>query len=201
MRTSFLAFTFAILPFAAAQQKISTSARCGADFGGLTCKGSKFGDCCSQYSYWYVASFFAVVSLRRVLIPNTSGSTKAYCGSGCQAGFGKCNGASAPVSSSRVVSLSSSTRSSSLAASPTQKLTTNARCGKNGNGQTCRGSKWGSCCSQYSYVSRILAADKYMYEWWLISVLNSVEVPRNTAERDARRYLEIVPPSQPHRPG
>jgi len=38
--------------------KVSTNARCGNTYnalpGGMTCKGSKWGDCCSQYGYWYV---------------------------------------------------------------------------------------------------------------------------------------------------
>ena len=49
--------------------------------------------------------------------------------------------------------LQTSTRTvSSSTPSSTQRVTTNARCGKEGNGQTCLGSSWGSCCSQYSYV-------------------------------------------------
>lgn len=29
--------------------KVSTSGGCG---GGVTCQGSVFGNCCSQYNYW-----------------------------------------------------------------------------------------------------------------------------------------------------
>ena len=32
--------------------KVTTNARCGVGFGS-TCQGSQWGDCCSQYSYWY----------------------------------------------------------------------------------------------------------------------------------------------------
>ena len=49
---------------------ISKTTRCGSSFQ-LTCKGSKFGDCCSAYGY--------------------CGSTSDYCGKGCQSGFGKCS--------------------------------------------------------------------------------------------------------------
>ncbi|OAL53496.1 hypothetical protein IQ07DRAFT_482252, partial [Pyrenochaeta sp. DS3sAY3a] len=52
-------------------QRISTSARCGPSFG-LTCQGSKFGNCCSQYSW--------------------CGSTNDYCGQGCLPGYGECKG-------------------------------------------------------------------------------------------------------------
>ncbi|KAF2032920.1 hypothetical protein EK21DRAFT_44637, partial [Setomelanomma holmii] len=51
---------------------ITTNARCGPSFGGKTCQGSKWGDCCSQYSY--------------------CGSTNDYCNAKtCQKGYGKCN--------------------------------------------------------------------------------------------------------------
>jgi hypothetical protein len=67
----------------------------------------------------------------------SSGSTSAYCGKGCRSGYGNCkNTPSPPVSPPS-----------------THKLTTDARCGKEGKGQTCLGSRWGNCCSQYSYWS------------------------------------------------
>ncbi|OAL55211.1 hypothetical protein IQ07DRAFT_498807, partial [Pyrenochaeta sp. DS3sAY3a] len=34
-----------------ATQAVSKDARCGPSFGGRTCLGSEWGDCCSQYSY------------------------------------------------------------------------------------------------------------------------------------------------------
>ncbi|KAH3999757.1 hypothetical protein HBH98_087730 [Parastagonospora nodorum] len=59
----------------ASSLKVSSNGRCGnaykANPAGMTCQGSVYGDCCSQYSY--------------------CGSTSAYCGGGCQGGFGKCN--------------------------------------------------------------------------------------------------------------
>ncbi|KAH7350321.1 hypothetical protein BKA66DRAFT_395309, partial [Pyrenochaeta sp. MPI-SDFR-AT-0127] len=53
-----------------ASLKVSPNSRCGTGFG-FTCQGSQWGNCCSQYSY--------------------CGKTNAYCGTGCQAGFGQCN--------------------------------------------------------------------------------------------------------------
>ncbi|KAF2277007.1 uncharacterized protein EI97DRAFT_364423, partial [Westerdykella ornata] len=52
---------------------ISRNGRCGADFG-LTCKGSQYGNCCSQYNY--------------------CGRSSDYCSpnKGCQPGFGDCSG-------------------------------------------------------------------------------------------------------------
>ncbi|KAF2746692.1 carbohydrate-binding module family 18 protein, partial [Sporormia fimetaria CBS 119925] len=67
---------------------ISTNARCGGT-DGYTCLGSVFGDCCSQYGY--------------------CGSSTPYCGTGCQPGFGECNG---QASSSTFSILTSSTSSS-----------------------------------------------------------------------------------------
>jgi hypothetical protein len=71
----FLAVLAAVQVAQAAPQGISGTARCGPSFG-LTCKGSSFGNCCSQYSY--------------------CGSTDSYCGSGCQSGWGTCNSDPAP---------------------------------------------------------------------------------------------------------
>lgn len=48
---------------------VSQDGTCGGALG-YTCKGSTFGECCSEYGY--------------------CGSTDAYCGSGCRAGLGKC---------------------------------------------------------------------------------------------------------------
>lgn len=84
---------------------VSKSARCGPSFG-LTCKDSAFGNCCSS--------------------PYYSGSTSAYCGTGCQAGYSTC---------------SSTPRSI--------KVSTDGSCA--GNGKTCLGSKFGDCCR---YVDR-----------------------------------------------
>jgi hypothetical protein len=113
-------------------QRVSKSARCGAQFG-LTCQGSTFGNCCSQYNY--------------------CGSTSAYCGTGCQSKFGTCTKQPGTTQASS----STSTRSSSPVASPasTLKVSSNARCGNaygaSPGGMTCLGSKYGDCCSQYSY--------------------------------------------------
>jgi hypothetical protein len=50
--------------------KTSSDGTCGGG-NGFTCKGSKFGNCCSQYNY--------------------CGSSKYYCKTGCQAHFGSCS--------------------------------------------------------------------------------------------------------------
>lgn len=49
--------------------KVSVDGGCGSG-NGQTCKGSEFGDCCSQAGY--------------------CGSSGDYCGTGCQASFGVC---------------------------------------------------------------------------------------------------------------
>ncbi|KAF1829916.1 hypothetical protein BDW02DRAFT_462244, partial [Decorospora gaudefroyi] len=51
---------------------VSTNARCGSQYGGQTCQGSVFGNCCSQYGY--------------------CGSSIGYCAaSTCQKDYGSCN--------------------------------------------------------------------------------------------------------------
>ncbi|KAF2824233.1 hypothetical protein CC86DRAFT_296515, partial [Ophiobolus disseminans] len=59
---------------------VTTNARCGKEGSSQTCKGSKWGDCCSPYSY--------------------CGSTADHCSTGCQSGFGNCN--AIPVSSAKL---------------------------------------------------------------------------------------------------
>ncbi|KAI8936200.1 hypothetical protein NX059_006631 [Plenodomus lindquistii] len=100
------------------------------------------GDCCSSYGW--------------------CGSTSLYCDAGCNAAFGKCNGASASVepspspapassSSSLISSFQTSTRTASAIPSSTQVVSTNGQCGASANGMTCLGSQLGDCCSQYGY--------------------------------------------------
>ncbi|KAF2752273.1 carbohydrate-binding module family 18 protein, partial [Sporormia fimetaria CBS 119925] len=50
---------------------VSRNARCGNGFGGQTCLGSRYGNCCSQYSY--------------------CGTGRDYCKAGCQSPFGICD--------------------------------------------------------------------------------------------------------------
>ncbi|KAF2025907.1 hypothetical protein EK21DRAFT_26115, partial [Setomelanomma holmii] len=55
-----------------ALQPVSQDARCGAIFGGQTCLGSLWGNCCSQYNY--------------------CGNAMAYCSPhSCQAKYGRCD--------------------------------------------------------------------------------------------------------------
>jgi hypothetical protein len=75
-------------------QPVSSNARCGAGFGGQTCKGSQWGNCCSK-------NFFC-------------GSTDDYCGvQSCQKGFGDCKSVSSSSVSSSTKVLSSATPTSS----------------------------------------------------------------------------------------
>ncbi|KAJ3075503.1 hypothetical protein HDU98_007876, partial [Podochytrium sp. JEL0797] len=81
---------------------ISTNAQCGANNGGASCSGTAWGNCCSAGGW--------------------CGSTSAYCGAGCQGGYGTCTGQGPPV-------------------------TTDATCGSNNGGHTCLGGAFGNCCS------------------------------------------------------
>ncbi|KAF1848707.1 carbohydrate-binding module family 18 protein [Cucurbitaria berberidis CBS 394.84] len=156
-------------------QKISKTGRCGAKFG-LTCHGSSYGNCCSQYEY--------------------CGSIGAYCGAGCNDKFGKCSSSSSSVvrsstgstsTSSRVTSSNSAsiilvtpTRSSSSnTPSSTLKVTPSDRCGK-GFGFTCQGSKWGDCCSQYSYcgLTKAYCGDGCQQGFGKCNLVSSPSSPR-----------------------
>ncbi|KAL8372365.1 hypothetical protein RB595_001930 [Gaeumannomyces hyphopodioides] len=81
---------------------ISQDATCG-QVSGNTCQDSAFGNCCSKYGW--------------------CGSSAAHCGSGCQSGFGTCNGPATPGGS---------------------QVSDDGTCG---NGVTCMGSEFGNCCS------------------------------------------------------
>ncbi|KAH4076662.1 hypothetical protein HBI56_123050 [Parastagonospora nodorum] len=70
-----------VIPASPSNLAVSTNARCGKSFGGKTCMGSQWGDCCSQYSY--------------------CGSSKDHCNAKtCQKGYGNCN--AAPSSSTSI---------------------------------------------------------------------------------------------------
>ncbi|KAJ9667504.1 hypothetical protein H2201_002373 [Coniosporium apollinis] len=110
----------------ASTNKVSVDGSCSGTTG-QTCAGSTFGNCCSQYGW--------------------CGSTTDHCGTGCQSGFGTCssNGASSAVPTS--------VRPSSTSSAPpagTNKVSTDASCGGT-TGQTCSGSTFGNCCSQYGW--------------------------------------------------
>lgn len=128
---------------------VSTNARCGSANNGMTCLNSRWGSCCSQYGWWYVLVKPVSINLLMLLL---SGWTKDYCQSGCQPGFGTCSGGFNP--SSIVVSrstLPTSTRSATPSSSQAP-VSNNGRCGALYGGQTCQGSSYGNCCSQYNYV-------------------------------------------------
>ncbi|KAH4354143.1 hypothetical protein HBH98_015300 [Parastagonospora nodorum] len=112
--------------------KISQDATCGGKTG-YTCKGSRWGDCCSRNGW--------------------CGRNRDFCTAGCQLSFGTCNASSAS-SSSAIQTSSSSTRLPSISSSPSAspisalKVSTDGSCGGK---VTCKGSKFGKCCSKYGY--------------------------------------------------
>ncbi|KAF2660521.1 carbohydrate esterase family 4 protein [Lophiostoma macrostomum CBS 122681] len=107
-------------------KKVSTDATCGGT-NGYTCQGSTFGTCCSVNGW--------------------CGSTTDYCGTGCQSAFGSCTGSS---SSSSAKPAATSSVKTSAAATTTVKVSTDGACGGT-SGKTCKGSTFGTCCSQYGY--------------------------------------------------
>jgi len=95
---------------------ISTDNRCGPSNGNTVCPDNK---CCSQYGY--------------------CGTTSAYCGTGCQSGFGKCTTSTGGSSSS------------SSGKDYTKIVSTDGSCGA-GKGRC----PDGQCCSQYGYCGTTL---------------------------------------------
>ena len=114
----------------------STNGQCG---NVTTCAGSVFGNCCSEYYF--------------------CGQGLAFCGEGCRVGFGVCGGGGPGLSSSSMFSSSTFTPSSTSTSASTSTSTTPTptnvstagRCGADGNGQTCTGSRFGRCCSSYGW--------------------------------------------------
>jgi hypothetical protein len=65
------------------------------------------------------------------------GKTDAYCGTGCQSAFGTCG-------------TSAATNPGNSSASTSLQVSTDKTCGS-GTSNTCQGSTFGSCCSQFGY--------------------------------------------------
>ncbi|KAF2852768.1 carbohydrate-binding module family 18 protein [Plenodomus tracheiphilus IPT5] len=70
MRPS-LIFLLSALTLTSHAQDISQNGKCGSD-NNLSCQGSDFGDCCSQWGF--------------------CGRGTRYCGGGCDPAFGSCDG-------------------------------------------------------------------------------------------------------------
>ncbi|KAF2401135.1 glycoside hydrolase/deacetylase [Trichodelitschia bisporula] len=98
--------------------KVSDDGACAGQTGS-TCMGSTFGNCCSVNGW--------------------CGATPAYCGTGCQAGFGNCgeNG----------VAVAPPPRPPPGTALPVSE---DSSCGERA-GTTCMGSTFGNCCSVYGW--------------------------------------------------
>jgi hypothetical protein len=110
--------------------KTSTDGSCGGTKG-YSCLNSAFGNCCSQYGY--------------------CGKSSAYCGTTCNSKFGTCFNSQSSSSSTPSRSIARTSTSSAAVPSLSIQVSTNARCGKGFTGFTCSGSRFGNCCSQYSY--------------------------------------------------
>ncbi|KAF2028534.1 FAD-binding domain-containing protein [Setomelanomma holmii] len=127
----YLIFATSLLSIALVHaQKVSTDGSCGST-GSITCKGSGFGDCCSQYGW--------------------CGSSTAHCGTGCQSAWGTCTGSN-PVSSSKISS-TLVVRTSTKISTP---VSTDASCG-GASGYTCLGSSFGDCCSSNGWCGSTTA--------------------------------------------
>ncbi|KAK1532870.1 uncharacterized protein CCOS01_04853 [Colletotrichum costaricense] len=136
---------------------ISTDGTCGKN--GKTCKGSKFGDCCSSGGF--------------------CGTSKDHCQAGCQSQFGTC-GAEDNVSTDGTCGTNGKTckgssfgdccSSTGFCGKSTAHcdagcnaafgtcneaasgISADGQCGK--NGKTCKGSAFGDCCSSGGYCGK-----------------------------------------------
>jgi hypothetical protein len=126
--TSSSSATTTITAASTVPKTISTDGSCG---GTITCQGSSFGNCCSQYGW--------------------CGSAITYCGTGCQSAFGTCGSSSSASSSS-----SSKTSSISSTTASTLTVSTDGSCSGTGK-NTCLDSTFGNCCSQYGWCGSTTA--------------------------------------------
>lgn len=128
---------------------VSIDGECG---GGVTCEGSAYGNCCSQYGF--------------------CGSDISYCGYGCQFSYGMCdigiNGRQVEVehgferiAASQDSQLPEPARTLNQANTPSRKRQTVSTDGSCGNGVTCEGSTFGSCCSQYNTCGSTISSCGY----------------------------------------
>ncbi|KAI0528113.1 carbohydrate esterase family 4 protein [Xylaria bambusicola] len=101
---------------------VSQDGNCGS---GVTCQGSKFGNCCSQNNF--------------------CGSSIDYCGTGCNPQFGTCTNGDSPLPGDDPLP---TTTTSGTSPTGTPKVSIDGSCG---NGVTCDGSGFGTCCSQYGF--------------------------------------------------
>ncbi|KAM0344841.1 hypothetical protein ACHAPU_007223 [Fusarium lateritium] len=137
---------------------ISTDGNCGTN--GKTCKGSKYGDCCSGSGY--------------------CGGTEEFCKVGCQGAFGTCDASTSNVSTDGTCSKNGKTCKGSsfgnccsindscgstsahcgqgcndkfgTCNAGSSLISTDGACGK--NGKTCKGSSYGDCCSAQGYCGK-----------------------------------------------
>ncbi|KAF1940455.1 glycoside hydrolase/deacetylase [Clathrospora elynae] len=110
---------------------VSTDGSCSAVKG--TCAGSSFGNCCSQYGW--------------------CGSSQDHCGASCNALFGNCGSGTAPAPTPAPAPAPTPTPTPTPAPAPApnpapgKPVSTDGLCGT----QTCAGSPFGNCCSQYGW--------------------------------------------------
>ncbi|KAF5024579.1 hypothetical protein F66182_3342 [Fusarium sp. NRRL 66182] len=137
---------------------ISTDGSCGKN--GKTCKGSKYGDCCSSSGF--------------------CGTGNDFCKIGCQSAFGTCDASASNISTDGTCSSNGKTckgstfgsccSSNNSCGSTTAhcgqgcnekfgtcnagsgSISTDGSCGK--NGKTCKGSTYGDCCSSNGFCGK-----------------------------------------------
>lgn len=143
------------------KRAVSTDGSCGGTKG-FTCKGSSFGNCCSQYGW--------------------CGSSVDHCGASCNSAFGTCTGTTTSKATSVTVKPSSTKVAPAPSSAPTKKVSPDATCG-GANGYTCLGFAEGNCCSANGWCGSTSA---YVSIWnvhhdWTYTDSDSVEAVANLA--------------------
>ncbi|OAK98365.1 glycoside hydrolase/deacetylase [Phaeosphaeriaceae sp. SRC1lsM3a] len=109
---------------------VSTNGLCGSQ-NGATCAGSVFGNCCSRFGY--------------------CGSSSDYCGAdNCNPTYGTCGSGSGTTTTPSAPTPTASNTPPPTSTPQPAGISQNGLCGVQG-GETCTGSVWGACCSQWGY--------------------------------------------------
>jgi hypothetical protein len=142
----------------------STDGRCGPDFGGTTCEGTSYGDCCSIYGWCGSESSSCghlvcdpehgtcdPVPEEPPVSQNGACGPPSFIGATCAGStFGDCcNWSGECGSGTAYCAPESCDPDYGDCGGSGPPVSTDGTCGANGH--TCAGSTFGGCCSQYGY--------------------------------------------------
>lgn len=122
--------------------------------------------------------------------------TDAYCGAGCQSGYGTCT-----TSVTTTTSNGGTSTPSGGTTAPGLVISTDAKCG---NGFTCQGSTFGNCCSKNGWCGRVSLSYTYYdaaaRKWLTYSRATPTAAPVARVHSDPAKPWLRHPPLPPARP-